>query len=51
MLCEVAGWCLIDELEKVDGIPGQPFDGNRFVKKSGLLHRDKEDWEALLSKL
>lgn len=49
--CEIAGYCYITELEKVNGIPGQEFDGVRFVKKSGLLHRDKKDWEALIKKL
>lgn len=51
ILCEVAGWCFRDELEEVDRIPGQLFDGVRFVKKSGLLHRDREDWEKLLNQL
>ena len=51
MFCEVAGWCWINELEKKDEIPGQKFDGPRFVKKSGLLHRGREDWKLLLSKL
>jgi len=51
MYCEIAGWCNIDELEKVTSIPGQEFTGVRYVKKSGLLHKDKESWEALLKKL
>lgn len=51
MYCEVAGWCSIDELEKVNSIPGQEFDGVRFVKKSGRLHKDKESWIELLKKL
>ncbi|MHB8095442.1 MAG: hypothetical protein ACYDH0_10940, partial [Candidatus Aminicenantales bacterium] len=29
MFCEIAGWCRIDELEKVNSIPGQEFDGIR----------------------
>lgn len=50
--CEIAGYCSIDELEKVNEIPGQKFDnGFRYVKKSGLLHRTKEDWEKLIKKL
>lgn len=49
--CEIAGYCSVDELEKATSIPGQEFDGVRFVKKSGLLHRDRKDWEALLKKL
>lgn len=51
MFCEVAGWCWIDELERVASIPGQKFDGVRFVKKSGLLYRNKEKWGELLKKL
>jgi len=50
--CEIAGYCSIDELEKVNEIPGQKFDnGFRYVKKSGLLHRTKKDWEKLIKKL
>jgi len=51
MKCEIAGYCWIKELEKVTSIPGQEFDGVRYVKKSGLLHRDKKDWEALIQQL
>jgi len=51
MFCEIAGWCKISELEKVTSIPGQEFDGNRFVKKTGQLHRGMKDWEVLLSRL
>jgi hypothetical protein len=35
----------------VTSIPGQEFDGVRFVKKSGLLHKNKESWQELLSLL
>lgn len=49
--CEIAGYCSIDELEKADSIPGQTFDGVRYIKKSGLLHRSMEDWKFLLSKM
>ncbi len=51
MYCEISGWCKIDELEKVTSIPGQEFTGVRYVKKSGLLHKDKADWQELLKKL
>jgi len=51
LYCEIAGYCWIDELEKTTSIPGQVFDGNRYVKKSGQLHRSKEDWQKLLKKL
>jgi len=50
--CEIAGWCDYTELEKVDSIPGQEFDnGFRYVKKSGLLHRSKEEWQNLIKRL
>ena len=50
--CEIAGWCHRSELERVTEIPGQKFDnGFRYVKKSGLLHRSKADWEDLVKKL
>jgi hypothetical protein len=51
MTCEIAGFCSIKELERVRSIPGQKFDGIRYVKKSGHLHRQKKDWEALLRRL
>jgi hypothetical protein len=51
MYCEICGWCAIDELERVTGIPGQEFDGVRYVKKSGLLHKTKGDWQKLIEKL
>ena len=51
MFCEVSGWCRIGELERVMSIPGQEFDGVRFVKKSGLLHKNKESWQELLGLL
>ena len=49
--CEVAGWCWVNELKKVTSIPGQTFDGYRYVIQSGQLHRNKTDWEDLLSHL
>jgi len=49
--CEIAGWCSIKELKKIKEIPGQKFDGFRFVKKSGKLHRKKEDWLKLIKKI
>ncbi len=49
--CEVAGYCSIDELDKVDSIPGQDFDGIRYVKQTGKLHKNKQDWAKLLGGL
>jgi len=51
IFCEVVGWCGIGELEKVTSIPGVDFSSNRYVKKTGLLHKEKEDWEKLIEKL
>jgi len=49
--CEIAGWCQLEELEKVSEIPGQKFDGVRYVKKSGHLYKDKAGWDNLISLL
>jgi len=49
MFCEIAGWCRVDELEKVTSIPGQEFTGIRYVKQSGKLHKDKESWRELVN--
>ncbi|HUV47040.1 MAG TPA: hypothetical protein VMW29_02800 [Candidatus Bathyarchaeia archaeon] len=49
--CEIAGWADIDELEKVKSIPGIDFNGWRYVKKTGLLHKSKKDWEKLIKRL
>ncbi|PIQ69681.1 MAG: hypothetical protein COY22_00390 [Candidatus Tagabacteria bacterium CG_4_10_14_0_2_um_filter_40_13] len=51
MFCEIAGWCNAGELEKVKSIPGQEFTGIRFVKKSGRLRKNREDWQELLKRL
>jgi hypothetical protein len=49
--CEVAGWCRYSDLRETSSIPGQDFDGTRFVKESGLLKKSKADWQELVSKL
>lgn len=46
--CEVVGWCKYDELQKVSEIPGQPFDGVRFVIASGKLKSNLSDWKNLI---
>lgn len=51
IFCEIAGWCKLEELEKVTEIPGQDFGGYRYVKKSGHLHKDQASWEELISLL
>ena len=49
--CEVAGWCYYTDLEEARSIPGQEFDGIRFIKKSGLLRKTKKDWQGLIKQL
>lgn len=52
--CEIAGWCYIDELEKIEAtnIPGlEEATGFRYMKKTGKLHKDKASWQKLLKKL
>lgn len=52
--CEIAGWIDTKDLEKVEAktIPGlEGATGFRYVKKSGLLHKDKESWKQLLGRL
>lgn len=46
--CEVVGWCKYDELVQVSEIPGQKFDGTRFVIASGKLKGDLSDWKNLI---
>lgn len=48
--CDVAGFCWVGELDQSTGIPGQDFDGMRYVKQTGKLHRSKADWQALVNK-
>ena len=52
--CEIAGWIDTKDLERVEAktIPGlEDATGFRYVKKSGLLHKDKESWKQLLGRL
>src|SRR3989339_1408466 len=49
--CEVVGWCHYTDLRETKSIPGQEFDGIRFVKESGLLRKSKKDWENLIKQL
>ncbi|MBU1102492.1 hypothetical protein KJ853_02435 [Patescibacteria group bacterium] len=52
MYCEIAGYCSINELERVTSIPGQEFEnGYRYVKKSGALHRSRQKWQELIDRL
>jgi hypothetical protein len=45
---EVAGFAWKKDLEKVSSIPGQEFEGLRYVKKTGGLRRSIEDWRSAI---
>lgn len=49
--CEIAGWCRWTDLRETSSIPGQEFDGIRFVKESGLLRKSKKDWQEFIAQL
>lgn len=49
--CEVAGWCHYSDLREVNGIPGQDFDGIRFVIESGRLKKTRKDWGKLIKQM
>jgi len=49
IFCEIAGYCSLNELEKATSIPGQNFEGTRFVKKTGQLHKNMAEWQQLLN--
>ncbi len=52
--CEIAGWCHVSDLERKEAkdIPGlENATGFRYVIKSGLLRKTKEDWQELTRKL
>jgi len=44
---QVAGFAYINDLETVEEIPGQEFEGERYVKRSGELRRDIEEWKKV----
>jgi hypothetical protein len=49
--CEIVGWCHWADLRETSSIPGQAFDGIRFVKESGRLRKSKKDWQELIGQL
>ena len=46
---EVCGFAQINDLEVVTKIPGQEFDGYRYVKNTGSLNRNIEKWKEVFS--
>lgn len=47
IMCEIAGFVYVNELEKISGIPS--IDGERYAKKSGQLRRSIDDWKKAFS--
>lgn len=47
----ICGFSYVEELERVTEIPGQEFNGHRYVKSVGKLHNNDSDWRELISKL
>ena len=42
----------IQKLDKVNEIPGQKFEGSRYVKSVADMHNnDHEDWKVLINSL
>jgi hypothetical protein len=47
----ICGFSYYDELEKVNSIPGQEFEGYRYVKSVAKMHNSDTDWVDLIKKL
>ncbi len=47
----ICGISYFDDLEKVTEIPGQKFDGHRYVKSVSKLKNSDKDWKDFLKKL
>lgn len=47
----ICGITYLKELEKVKEIPGQKFDGNRYVKSVGKMHNSDADWKSFIDML
>ncbi len=48
----ICGYASSNELDYVNKIPGQDFDGkNKYVKTVGQMHNSDEDWKDLIKKL
>jgi len=51
IVCEIVGWCRYEDLKQANEIPGQKFEGVRYVKASGELKRGIDDWRNLISRI
>lgn len=47
----ICGFSYHGEFDKVKEIPGQAFNGERYVKSVGQMHHTEDEWKDLLSKL
>ncbi len=47
----ICGFSYIKELDKVEEIPGQEFNGHRYVKSVAEMHNSNKDWLDLIKKL
>lgn len=47
----VCGFSYHGEFDKVEEIPGQTFNGERYVKRVGEMHHTEDEWKDLVSKL
>jgi hypothetical protein len=47
----ICGFSYHREFERVKQIPGQIFNGERYVKRVGEMHHSDSEWENLLSKI
>lgn len=47
----ITGFNFHREFKKVTEIPGQKFDGYRYVVSTSEMHNSKKDWEELIKKL
>lgn len=46
----ICGFSYHDEFEKVNKIPGQKFNGYRYVKSVAEMHNSNESWENLIKR-
>lgn len=47
----ICGFSYYNEFEKVTSIPGQVFDGYRYVKSVSKMHNQDDEWGQLIAKI
>lgn len=45
----ICGYNMYEELERVTEIPGQKFDGYRYIKSVKSMHNSDDDWAKLIT--